>query len=300
MVCVCARARACVGAWCVCVVCVCVISLSIRYYSPEAYAELQRNGTFNAQREISLRQFLFDADMIVHEAGVPSAFSCPVCVCVCMYCARGYSFSVFMCMCGCCLRSLCVRVCVLVCGVMCVCLFMLISLPAIHTDIYDLNNLPASTKRKMWIVHTASIPPTIERTTPDGTHRYQHTTHHTHTHLLHSTYTTHIHAHTLCLRPLSRPKDHDPGHRSQNSQNGSDKHHLARCWRLLRGLCLRQPPLPLFLQRILLQKPHAAHPIRPLLALRGGLLPGPSRPCVCVCGASVCVCVCDCVSHFAS
>ncbi len=81
------------------------------YYNPQALALLCKQGTMNYAREISLRMWLFDADLIIHEAGVPP----------------------------------------------------------IHTDLSDLNNLPASTKRKLLVVHTASIPATLERQLDDGT-----------------------------------------------------------------------------------------------------------------------------------
>ncbi len=35
------------------------------------YASLLRDGIINAMRESSLRMFIFDADMIIHESGVP-------------------------------------------------------------------------------------------------------------------------------------------------------------------------------------------------------------------------------------
>ncbi|KAL6066497.1 cAMP/cGMP-dependent 3',5'-cyclic-AMP/GMP phosphodiesterase [Balamuthia mandrillaris] len=41
------------------------------YYGPRVYAQLVADGIINYQREISLRQFLFDADMIIHESGCP-------------------------------------------------------------------------------------------------------------------------------------------------------------------------------------------------------------------------------------
>lgn len=40
-------------------------------FDPEAFSELLERSIINPQRELSLRTFLFDADVIIHEAGVP-------------------------------------------------------------------------------------------------------------------------------------------------------------------------------------------------------------------------------------
>jgi CRP-like cAMP-binding protein len=80
------------------------------YYNPQALASLVSQGIINYQREISLRMFLFDADLIIHESGVPT----------------------------------------------------------IHTAISDLNNLPESIKKKMYIVHCSGIPDYVETETSEG------------------------------------------------------------------------------------------------------------------------------------
>lgn len=74
-------------------------------YDPMCYAKLLTQGTINTLREVSLRAFVFDADMIIHESGVPP----------------------------------------------------------IHTDAAELDALPLSIKRKLWVVHTHSIPETVVR-----------------------------------------------------------------------------------------------------------------------------------------
>lgn len=70
------------------------------FFKKKLYSKLRDEGIISPERETDLRLFLFDADVIIHEAGVPP----------------------------------------------------------IHTAIETLNDLPTSLKKKMLIVHCASIP----------------------------------------------------------------------------------------------------------------------------------------------
>lgn len=81
------------------------------YYNPQFYAQLREKKILTAEREVSLNMFLWDADLIIHEAGVPP----------------------------------------------------------IHTPISILNDLPASLKKKLVIVHCASIPSTVEKQIDENT-----------------------------------------------------------------------------------------------------------------------------------
>jgi hypothetical protein len=64
------------------------------------FVDLLKKGIITREREMSLRMFLFDADVIIHESGIPP----------------------------------------------------------IHTSLEVLNELPASLKKKMLIVHCTQIP----------------------------------------------------------------------------------------------------------------------------------------------
>lgn len=41
------------------------------YYNPKYYSSLREKGIITPEREMSLNMFLFDADLIIHESGIP-------------------------------------------------------------------------------------------------------------------------------------------------------------------------------------------------------------------------------------
>eukprot|EP01118_Nematostelium_gracile_P002122 TRINITY_DN1227_c0_g1_i1.p1 TRINITY_DN1227_c0_g1~~TRINITY_DN1227_c0_g1_i1.p1 ORF type:complete len:1049 (-),score=230.27 TRINITY_DN1227_c0_g1_i1:34-2751(-) len=41
------------------------------HYNPELYSKMRAKGSLNLDREMSLNMFIFDADLIIHESGVP-------------------------------------------------------------------------------------------------------------------------------------------------------------------------------------------------------------------------------------
>eukprot|EP01119_Soliformovum_irregulare_P016674 TRINITY_DN4868_c0_g1_i4.p1 TRINITY_DN4868_c0_g1~~TRINITY_DN4868_c0_g1_i4.p1 ORF type:complete len:786 (-),score=204.84 TRINITY_DN4868_c0_g1_i4:504-2861(-) len=79
-------------------------------YDPDVFTKIRELGVISKEREQSLRMFVFDADVIIHESGVPP----------------------------------------------------------VHTSIFNLNELPTHTKKRMLIVHCHAIPATVEKTLPDG------------------------------------------------------------------------------------------------------------------------------------